>query len=340
MTGREVITMALDQKLPPRNPVTLIAGGEWYFDHAGAIFGRVKTDPEAMAEVYVKAFQTIGHDMIWPGAGLLNYPAHCLGCPIKDDSTNSPALEGTAIKDLGELDKLSPEGALANPIMEAIVKAHYILADRIGEETFIMPTQWGPFTTAARILGVEKLMMATITDPDGVAALMDFTKEYIWSITQRVTDHKDLPGINFSEPVASGDLISKPMFEKFVQPVLADLVSRLKDAGKYSMIHICGNSTPVLDNILEVGPDGYSLESKVDLRVAKEKLGGKICVAGNIPPSGEFFTGTPDEVRAQARACLDIWGQDPGFILTVGCDFPKGVPLENIRALMAFKEVR
>ena len=338
MTGREVITMALDQKVPPRTPVTLIAGGEWYFSHSDAIFGQVKTDPEAMAQVYVKAYETIGHDMIWPGAGLLNYPAHCLGCPIKDDSTDSPALEGTVLKDLKDLDKLSAEEALANPIMKAIAEAHYILADRIGKETFIMPTLWGPFTTAARILGVEKMMMATITDPDGLTALMEFTKEFIWSITQRVTDHEDIPGINFSEPVASGDLISKPTFEKYVQPVLAELVARLKDAGKYSMIHICGNSAPVLDDVVAIGPSGYSLESKVDLKLAKEKLGGKVCVAGNIPPSGEFFTGTPEQVKAQARACLDIWGKDPGFILTVGCDFPKGVPLENIRALMSFKD--
>ena len=36
-------------------------------------------------------------------------------------------------------------------------------------------------------------------------------------------------------------------------------------------------------------------------------------------------------------SCLEAWGYDPGFILTVGCDFPKEVPFENVKALMSLK---
>jgi uroporphyrinogen-III decarboxylase len=49
------------------------------------------------------------------------------------------------------------------------------------------------------------------------------------------------------------------------------------------------------------------------------------------------LTGSPDEVIAEAANCLQIWGDDPGYILTVGCDFPKEVPLDNIKALMSLK---
>jgi len=40
---------------------------------------------------------------------------------------------------------------------------------------------------------------------------------------------------------------------------------------------------------------------------------------------------------AEARSCLAIWGRGGGYILTVGCDFAKDVPLENMRALMSLK---
>ena len=340
MTSREITESAFNLKKAERTPVTLIAGGEWYFHHAGAVFGQVKTDPQALAEVFVKAFRTIGHDMIWPGAGLLNYPAHCLGCGIKDDSTTSPALTSTAIKEAKEADRLDPEKALAHPIMEALVESHRILAERIGKETFILPTQWGPFTTAARLMGVEQMMMATITDPQGLARLLTISKEYVWSICERLIEPELIMGINFSEPVASGDLISKPLFEKFVQPLLSDLMARLKERGKYSMLHICGNCTPLLENVVQIAPHAFSLESKVDLKKAKEVLGGKVCVAGNVNPTGVFLSGAPAEVRAEARGCLEAWGGDPGYILTVGCDFPKSVPLQNIQALMSFKEAQ
>ncbi len=44
------------------------------------------------------------------------------------------------------------------------------------------------------------------------------------------------------------------------------------------------------------------------------------------------------EVVAEARDCVRAWGKGRGFILTLGCDFPKTVPLENILALMSMKK--
>jgi len=137
--------------------------------------------------------------------------------------------------------------------------------------------------------------------------------------------------------VASGDLISPPMFRKFAAPALKDLVNRVKGKGKLTMVHICGNSTGILHDILDIKPHCFSLESKVDLKRAKEVLGGKVCVAGNVSPTGVFLSGKAEEVLKEAKACLGAWGEDGGYILTVGCDFSKNVPLENMKALMSFK---
>jgi MtaA/CmuA family methyltransferase len=180
--------------------------------------------------------------------------------------------------------------------------------------------------------------MATIQDADRLRNLIQFSTDLIWALLEPVLEHKDILGANFSDPVASGDLISPPTFRKFAAPALQDLSQRLKAKGKYSMIHICGDSTRILKDILEIGPNCFSLENKVDLRAAKEILGGKVCVAGNVSATGAFLSGKPEEVAAEARSCLAIWGRGGGYILTVGCDFAKDVPLENMRALMSLKE--
>ncbi|NIM99523.1 MAG: methylcobamide--CoM methyltransferase, partial [candidate division Zixibacteria bacterium] len=83
-----------------------------------------------------------------------------------------------------------------------------------------------------------------------------------------------------------------------------------------------------------------SFESKVDLGVAKNVLGGKVCVTGNVSPTGAFLSGTPQEVIKEARGCVETWGEEPGYILSVGCDFPKTVPIENVKALMSLKHAR
>jgi uroporphyrinogen decarboxylase len=260
-----------------------------------------------------------------------------LGCPIKDESSDYPTLAGSVIKNLDEMDRLSIEKVVRHPTMQGIIRSHHLIADTIGQKTLIIPTQWAPFTFAARILGTEATLMATVQDADRLRRLIQFSTDLTWALVEPVLAHPDILGANFSDPVATGDLISPSTFRKFAAPALKDLSQRLKAKGKYSMIHICGNSTKVLQDVLEIGPNCFSLENKVDLRAAKEILGGKVCVAGNVSATGSFLSGKPEEVVAEARSCLAIWGRGGGYILTVGCDFAKDVPRENMRALMSLK---
>ncbi len=338
MTGREIAEMAFNLKKPPRVPVTLIGGGAWAVHSAGKTFAAIKDDPNQIADVFISFSRRFGNDLLWSGSNFVNYPIHFLGCPLKDDSSDSPGLQGTVIKSLDEIGGLSIKGVLGNPTMQSILQSQKIVADSIGKETLIIPTQWGPLTMAARILGVEPLLMATIDDPEGVAKLIHFATDLIWSIMEPLLAHEDIPGANFSDPVASGDVISPSMFRRFAAPALKDLVERVKRKGKLTMIHICGNSLPILRDILDIRPHCYSLESKVDLKIAREILGGKVCVAGNVSPTGAFSSGTPHEVIEEAKGCLAAWGDQGGYMLTLGCDFSKNVPLENLSALMSLKK--
>ena len=338
MTGREIAQMAFDLKKPPRGPVTLIGGGAWAVHHAGKTFGQIKNDPKQIADVFIRFFRLFQNDLIWTGSNFLNYPVHFLGCPIKDDSADSPGLEGTVIQSLEEIDRLKIERVFQNPTMQAIIRSHHLIADALGRETMIVPTQWAPFTLTARILGMEPLLIATIQEPEKLSRLIQFSTQLTWALLEPILEHPDIPGANFSDPVASGDVVSPSTFRKFSAPAIKELVNRVKAKKKYSMVHICGNSTQVLKDVLEINPHCFSLENKVDLKAAREILGGKVCVAGNVSPTGGFLSGRPEQVQEEAKACLAAWGDGGGYILTVGCDFSKNVPMENMKALMSFRK--
>lgn len=337
-TGREMVQMALELKKPPGMPVALLGGGAWAVRHAGTTFAQIKNDPQKIADVFVRFCQLVGTSLIWTGSNFLNYPAHFLGAPIKDDSADYPALDGTVLRGLDGLDRLDIDTVLKNPTMQSIIRSHHLVADAVGKETFIMPTQWAPFTLSARILGVERLLMATIEDPDRLGQLIQFSTDLIWAILERILDHKDVLGTNFSDPVASPDVISPATFRQFSAPFLEQLCRRVKQMGKYCEIHICGNSTSLLPDILAIRPHAFSMENKVDLKTAKGILGGRVCVVGNVSPTGAYLTGKPEEVIAEADACLSAWGEDGGYILATGCDFSNQVPLENMLALMSIKD--
>lgn len=338
VTGRDVTIMAFDLEKPPKVPVTLIGGGSWNVHLADETFAGIKEDPEKIADVFVQAFRKVGHDLLWTGSNFVNYPIHFLGCPIEDNTSDSPTLTGTVIQSLDDLDSLNIEKVLKNPVMQGIIHSHHLVAEAIGKETFTMPTQWAPFSCAARIFGTEAVMTATLDEPDRLLELIRFSTELIWSIIEPILEHEDILGANLADPVASGDLISPDTFRRFAAPFLKDIVARIRAKGKYSMIHICGNTTRILGDIVEIGPNCFSIESKVDLRIAKEILGGRVCVAGNVAPTGVFLSGTPAEVITEAKACVEAWGKGGGYLLTLGCDFPKAVPFENAMALMSLKE--
>jgi uroporphyrinogen decarboxylase len=336
MTGREVAQMAFELKEPPRLPVALLAGGSWMAHSFGKTFAELKNNPELAAGVIIQAFEQVGPDLLW--MSWANYPIHFLGCPIKDDSSDPTTLLGTVITSTEQVESLSIQKVMTNPTMQGMIRSQHMVAESIGKRTLALPLQWGPLTCASRILGVEPVMNAMIEDPEGLMRLLDFSTELIWAVAEPVLEHPDVLGMAFADPVASGDMISAQGFRKFAAPFLKELVERARAKSKYSMIHICGNTSRILQDIVDIHPHCFSLDQKVDLRQAKEVLGGKVCVAGNVSPTGVFLSGSPENVAAEAADCLQAWGKGGGFILTLGCDFPKTVPLRNIMALMSMRQ--
>ena len=335
--GREVAQAAFRLARPPRLPVTLIAGGAWMTHAAGRTFAELKQNPKTAANVVIRAFEQVGYDMIWVGSGYANYPIHLLGCPIQDDSSEPTALLGTVVSSLNEVESLDIGTVTTSSIMQAIIRSQHMVADSIGKRVLLLSVQWGPLTCAARILGVEAAMRAMIEEPEAFLELLRFSTELIWAVSKPALAHADILGMAIADPLASGDLISPQTFSVFAGPFLAELVRRLRTKGKYSMIHICGDTSRILKSVLQIRPDCFSLDQKVDLLQAKEILCGKVCVAGNLSPTGAILNGKPDDVLAEARDCLRSWGQGPGFILTLGCDYPSAVPIRNVEALMSMK---
>ena len=157
MTGRDVAGMAFELKESSRVPVTVIGGGACYAQMLGKTFAEIKNDPGKIADMFVQAYREIGHDMLWTGSNFINYPIHFLGCPIKDDSTDGPALLGTVIEGIEERHSLDMDRVLGNSVMQGILHSHHLVADEIGRETLLIGTLWGPLSAAARILGTHAI---------------------------------------------------------------------------------------------------------------------------------------------------------------------------------------
>ncbi len=150
MTGREIASLAFELKPVPRVPVTLVGGGAWAVHRAGKTFAQIKNDPDRIADIFIRYYRQCRHDLLWTGSNFLNYPIHFLGCPVKDDSSDYPALEGSVLKSLDEMDHLSIEKVVqliavtkANIRSEGHTKAAIVTTVQKGTSVEKIKEAWG-----------------------------------------------------------------------------------------------------------------------------------------------------------------------------------------------------
>jgi hypothetical protein len=105
-----------------------------------------------------------------------------------------------------------------------------------------------------------------------------------------------------------------------------------------TFIHSCGSVTALLPDILEAGFDILNpvqcSAAKMDPKMLKDRFGGKITFwGGGVDTQQTLPFGTPDEVRAQVRERIRIFGAGGGFVFNTVHNVQAKTPAENLVAL-------
>lgn len=335
MTLKEQILQAFRRVPSDRALATTFGLGMWTIRHWGAQFGQIAADPKAYADMVIRTNEKLRSPMVYVGSGFNNYLAAAMGGTIKERPLGAPDLEAPIIRThADELDALNPEDVANDPVIQGIWETTRLVAQAIGDEVVVTVTAWGPFTLAGQIFGVEDFMRATYKRKVEVQKTLEFATQLLKAFYRPLLEEKVIPVMAISDPTASGDLISARVFRTFSQPYLQDLIRWGHGYDVMTWLHICGDTTDKLEDIAATEADCFSLDYKVNVATAKERLAGRMCIAGNINPVAVMDQGTPDDVRAAGQACLEAGANGGGFILTPGCDVPPTVPEENLLAML------
>jgi uroporphyrinogen-III decarboxylase len=111
------------------------------------------------------------------------------------------------------------------------------------------------------------------------------------------------------------------MFRKFVAVYDSVVIEEAHKAGQRISYHTCGGMMPILEDIAGMGPDAMEtftpegMSGDANLREAKNRIGGKVCMIGGFDQF-HFFQGcTPEKTRAEVRRCFEEAGEGGGYIL-------------------------
>jgi len=87
-----------------------------------------------------------------------------------------------------------------------------------------------------------------------------------------------------------------------------------------------------LEEIAATGVDAVGLDWTVNLAKARERVGGRVALQGNIDPSVLFAP--PSAIRIEARAVLDSFGNHPGHVFNLGHGISQFTPPEHVAELV------
>ena len=333
-----------DQMTPKERAFALFAGKpvdrmpiKLFSPYIGMNFGVSYQDAfveaKSRAHWLIESYKRFGQDGLSVNYRIDGIPV-AFGAESTYDPLGIPMIKENILKDFSEIDQLDLEKIRFenDPNAQTAFEAVQIIQDALNDEIFTGVGLMGPFTTAANLAGVEIILKSMRKDKEGLHKLLDFAADITIEVGRKFVENQI--GIGLAEPTAS--LLSPKQFREFVIPYYVKVMDKWKEWGsRGSGFHICGDTTKLLETFPEMGIRGVSIDSAVDIAVAKDLVGDKLSIMGNVSPI-EILRGTPESIEQAVIDCFrKCWDNPRGFTIAPGCDIPVQTSLENIDAYMS-----
>jgi uroporphyrinogen decarboxylase len=200
----------------------------------------------------------------------------------------------------------------------------------------------GDFAVAAAIKhGVAPMLVSM--GLDGFAYAMGDDPWLVEEVLRRYVDYQVVVNQNLCQmgfdflwsfddvAYKSGPFISPRQFRQVFMPAFRRSVEAISLPW---IFHSDGNIMPVLDDLLTLGMRGiHPLEpGPMDLATMKERVGKRVCLVGNVSVD-TLSAGTPAQVRAETKRCIETGAPGGGYMITSSNSVPCYARPENVRAM-------
>ena len=334
MTSKEILLNTIRLQNAPRIPVITLSSGVWTCNqHGMSLQDSFEIAPQKAAGYVLNTNKLINTDLIWTAADCNNLALRGLGAKTTFNLPGIAAsIEEPLIHSAEEVDHLDVNQIENDRGFNSLLETTRILFREAGSDKMIGVSQWGPMTMAGLLIGMEHFMTLTIRDRPAAKHIMEFaaklTEKY-WNLFVQAGAQL----VSLAEPSASCDMISPKLFSDMALPFLKLTSEAMTGLVESKFLHICGNTTKILERLPETGFDVFSLDYKVDLSIAREKLGGKMCFAGQLDPVSVMLMSSPQQIEKKTKECIEKAGAG-GYIVMPGCDLPPAVSVENVQAMV------
>lgn len=300
----------------------------------GVSLQRYSSDAKTLADCVIAYGRKYEPDAVWISADTW-VTAEAMGAETRFSSPDQPkgGTGNPLVRSLADLDAIpspDPAGAGRIPMMLEAVRR---VREGLGEDVFIVGCfDQQPFSLACSLMGINELMMALVDQPVLVERLLERCRDHCIAYATALAKAG-------SDMLSTGDspagLIGPKRYRELALPSSKEVFRRIREEVDVPLsLHICGDATPILDDMVASGADVLEVDHRVDLKEVIRITRNRVALWGNIDPVGVLERGTPESVTAACDAAMDA-AEGCRFILSSGCTLSVGTPEENLRAMIS-----
>lgn len=228
--------------------------------------------------------------------------------------------------------------SLPDPVDRKTFAELPVKIERAADKFRVFMIGFSLYERAWTLRGMENLMMDFIDNPAFVHELLDMICDY--NITQiREALKHDIDAVYLGDDWGQqhGLQMGYATWKTFIHPRLKRMYGAVRDAGKFMMIHSCGDVDELFDDLIDIGLNCFNpfQPEVMDVWTLLPKNRGRLAFHGGLSTQRTLPYGTVEQVRDESRRLIEL-GRDGGYIFNAAHAVEGDVPLEN---MLAFIEV-
>jgi MtaA/CmuA family methyltransferase len=270
-------------------------------------------------------------DFLYDWVNVMSDPyaeASAYGTKLIYPEDNLPQVTEYLIKEISDIDNLSVITVNDHSRLKARVGEIREFHRLVGQIQFICGWVEGPLAAYCDIRDLSAACMDMYEYPEKLKlALNIMTESAAGFITAQVKAGAHCIGIG--DAVCS--LISPELYREFIFPLEKELIDHTHSLNAMVKLHICGNTTAILPDMIKTGADIVDIDHMVtSMGDFMPLFSEKQVPSGNSDPVSIIRDGSRENIEESVFKCFKA--TNGHGIVSAGCEIPPDTSLENFKA--------
>ncbi len=309
---------------PPCHPIIM----RWAAHYAGVNYQSFCLDYQAKCRAMIQCAEHFAIDWVT----VMSDPwaeAEAFGIEVDYPENDLPRDVGGHLASMDQVRNLSVYKVEDHTRLQGRISEITEYRRLVGDRYFIVGWVEGPMAEYADLRNPSRAALDLLDDPRAVHTAMDVIVDAARAFIKAQVE-AGAHCIGIGDAFASQ--IGPALYREFVYDRECDLVTYIHSLGALAKLHICGNTSALLEDMIKTGADIIDIDHLVtNLAHGADLLGNTQVFCGKSDPVSIIQNGTHHTIVDSVKSDFD---QTRGrCIVSAGCEITPGTSVENMRAL-------